>query len=157
MNRKYAVALLGLLLTISTLHAAEFGWMITLNSRHHGDPYGYRYDLIQRFGYPEPTVVYIINSVYEPADAYMIFRLAELSGRPPEYVLSVYRDRRFQRWDDLAFYLGINIDTYPYLSLRDGPDLPVVVYRSPERRLAPPPPPPPPFPPHHGGPRGFYP
>jgi hypothetical protein len=112
--------------SVSTLKAADFDWMVNLNLRSHSDPYTYRYGLMDRFRYNETEVVYIMDSVYEPADAYMIFRLAELSNRPPEYVLRVYRERRFRQWDDFALYLGIPVYAPMFTSLRHGHD---IVYR----------------------------
>jgi len=104
---------LNALLMSSALMAAEFDWMVGINVRSHSDPSAYRYGLIDRFSYGEPEIIYILDSVREPADAYMILRLAELSHRPPEYVLRLYRERRFTRWDDYASFLGIReLPTY---------------------------------------------
>ncbi|WP_263832181.1 hypothetical protein [Sulfurospirillum oryzae] len=113
---------LGVLISTSSLLAADFDWMINLNVRSHSDPYGYRYSLVDRFGYREPDVMVILTSVYEPADAYMVFRLAELSGRPPEYILRVYRERRHHGWGDIAFSLGIRPDAYEFVELRERYD-----------------------------------
>ncbi len=112
--------------TVSHLYATDFDWMVSLNLRSNSDPYNYRYGLMDRFHYNESEVVYIMDSVYEPADAYMIFRLAELSNRPPEYVLRIYRERRFAHWDDFALYLGIPVYAPVFMSLRHGHD---IVYR----------------------------
>ena len=105
--QKFILTLLGtLILSSSALMAAEFDWIVSLNVRSNEDPYSYRYGLVDRFGYREPEVMVILTSVYAPADAYMIFRLAELSGRTPESVLRVYRDRRNRGWGDIAYHLG---------------------------------------------------
>jgi len=99
--------ILNALFISSTLMAAEFDWMVNVNARSYSDPSGYRYGLIDRFGYGESEVIYILDHVREPTDAYMIFSLAELSHRSPEYILDLYRERRFARWDDYAFFLGV--------------------------------------------------
>lgn len=116
---------LSTLFTSSALIASDFDWMVSLNLRSHSDPYSYRYGLIDRFGYRESEVIYILDSVREPADAYMIFRLAELSNRPPEYILGLYCERRFVYWDDYAFFLGIR-DRPSYRELHYHHD---IVYR----------------------------
>ncbi|QIR76301.1 hypothetical protein FA592_08660 [Sulfurospirillum diekertiae] len=113
---------IGVLISASSLFAADFDWMVSLNMRSHEDPYGYRYSLVDRFGVREPDVMVILSSVYDPADAYMIFRLAELSGRPPEYILRVYRERRHRGWGDIAYFLGIRPDAVEYIELRERYD-----------------------------------
>ncbi len=118
--------LTALTLPSQTLCAADFDWIVTLNLRSHSDPYAYRYSLMDRFGYNEAEVVSILDSVYEPADAYMIFRLAELSNKDPHYVLSLYRERRFSHWDDMALYLDIPVYAPPFMELRRHHD---IVYR----------------------------
>ena len=121
--QKFILTMLGLMMIgSSAVVAAEFDWMINLNVRSHTDPYGYRYSLVDRFGYTEPDVMVILTSVYEPADAYMIFRLAELSGRPPEYILRVYRERRHYGWNDIAYTVGIRPDVYEFVELRERYD-----------------------------------
>lgn len=121
---KVFLTVLGLMMMgSSALIANEFDWMVNLNVRSHTDPYGYRYSLVDRFGYREPDVMVILTSVYEPADAYMIFRLAELSGRSPEYILRVYRERRHYGWNDIAYNIGIRPDAYEFVELRERHDI----------------------------------
>jgi len=112
----------------NTLNASDFEWRFTLNLRAHSDPYGYRYGLVNRFGMNEPDVMLILNRVYEPADAYMIFRLAELCGRSPEYVLRVYHERREYGWFDIAYVLGIRADMHDFIILREHHDMRDVYY-----------------------------
>ena len=120
---KVCFTALGLMmLSSSSSVAADFDWMVNLNVRSHADPYGYRYSLVDRFGYREPEVMVILTSVYDPADAYMIFRLAELSGRPPEYILRVYQERRHHGWGDVGHHLGIRIDGNEFMELRERYD-----------------------------------
>ncbi|WP_333803148.1 hypothetical protein [Sulfurospirillum sp.] len=122
--QKLILTLLGsVILSSSALLAADFDWIVSLNVRSHEDPYSYRYGLADRFGYREPDVMVILSSVYAPADAYMIFRLAELSGRTPEYILRVYRERRNRGWGDIAYNLGVRLDSNEYIELRERHDL----------------------------------
>lgn len=117
-----------------TLSASDFEWRLTLNLRSHSDPYGYRYGLVNRFGMNEPDVLLILNRVYEPADAYMIFRLAELSGLSPEYILNVYYERRHHGWHDIALFLGIRADRHDFIVLRERHDMREVYYEYNNRR-----------------------
>jgi len=122
--KKIIFAMLGLMMmSSSALIASEFDWIVSLNVRSNEDPYSYRYGLADRFGYKEPDVMVILTSVYAPADAYMIFRLAELSGRTPEYILRVYRERRHYGWGDIAYHVGVRLDSNEYLELRERHDL----------------------------------
>ena len=101
----------------------DFEWRLSLNNRYHADPYGYRYGLADRFRLPESRVIVILDSVREPADAYMIFRLAELSGRPYDYVLSVYRQNRYSSWVEIASLVGVIISSNEFNNLRRYHDL----------------------------------
>ena len=101
----------------------DFEWRLSLNNRYHADPYGYRYGLSDRFRLPESLVIVIMDSVREPADAYMIFRLAELSGKPYDYVLTVYRQNRYSSWLEIASLLGVRVDSPDFGELRHRHDL----------------------------------
>ena len=101
----------------------DFEWRLSLNNRYHADPYGYRYGLADRFRLPESRVIVILDSVREPADAYMIFRLAELSGRPYDYVLSVYRQNRYSSWVEIASLVGVIVSSNDFNELRHHHDL----------------------------------
>lgn len=112
----------------STLSASDFEWRLTLNLRAQSDPYGYRYGLMSRFAISEPEVMMVLDRVYEPADAYMIFRLAELSGHSSQYVLRLYHERRHYGWQDIAYMLGIRPDRHEFIILREYHDMKEVYY-----------------------------
>lgn len=116
------------------LRASDFEWRVSLNLQAQTDPYGYRYGLINRFRMNEPDAMFIVNRVYEPADAYMIFRLAELSGHTPEYVLNVYYDRRHYGWNDIAYILGIRSDRYDFIVFRERHDMKAIYFDYNSRR-----------------------
>lgn len=117
-------SLLALGALVSPLSAGvDFEWRLSLNNRYHADPYGYRYGLADRFRLPESRVIVILDSVREPADAYMIFRLAELSGRPYDYVLSVYRQNRYSTWVEIASLVGVIVSSNDFNELRHHHDL----------------------------------
>ena len=119
-----ALLAFGALYMPSTLCAeVDFEWRLSLNNRYHSDPYGYRYGLVERFRMPESRVIIIMDSVREPADAYMIFRLAELSGKPYDYVLTVYRQNRYATWFEIASLVGISLHAPEFEVLRHRHDL----------------------------------
>lgn len=122
--KKSLFSLLALGALVAPLSASvDFEWRLSLNNRYHADPYGYRYGLADRFRLPESRVIVILDSVREPADAYMIFRLAELSGRPYDYVLSVYRQNRYSSWVEIASLVGVIISSNEFNNLRRYHDL----------------------------------
>lgn len=126
MYRKHIFAMLivvSSLLLPHTLTASDFEWRRALNLRAHSDPYGYRYGLANRFGIDESSVMLILSRVYEPSDAYMIFRFAELSGRSSAYVLRIYHERRAYGWYDIAYVLGIRLDRHDFIVLREHHDM----------------------------------
>jgi len=100
--------------------ASDVEWRRALNLRAHSDSYRYRYELMQRFGADESQVIGILSRVSEPSDAYMVFRVAELSGYSSEEVLRVYRERAHGGWDEIASVLGIHLDRYVLGDLYDN-------------------------------------
>ena len=110
------------------LSAGDFEWQVNLNLYSQSDPYAYRHGLANRFNVMENDVVLILDRVYEPSDAYMIYRLAELSGRSPEYVLGVYYNRRSYGWEDMAVYLGIRPQVQEFIILRERHDMRDIYY-----------------------------
>ncbi|WP_294877322.1 MULTISPECIES: hypothetical protein [unclassified Sulfurospirillum] len=120
----FSLLALGVLMAPLSLSAdVDFEWRLSLNNRYHSDPHGYRYGLADRFRMPESRVIVILDSVREPADAYMIFRLAELSGKPYDYVLSVYRQNQYLSWAEIASLVGVIISSNDFNTLRHRHDL----------------------------------
>lgn len=111
------------ILSGSALMAADFDWMASLNLRSNTDPYGYQSGLASRFKAPESQLSLILKSVGAPADAYMVLRLAELSGRPPEYVLRQYQGKKSKGWGALAQDLGIKPGSREFKALKGGHDM----------------------------------
>jgi len=126
--RKACFAFIVLISFIVPSSASAFEWRATLNLRAHADPYGYRYGLMHRFGVNESHVMAVLSRVYEPADAYMVFRLTELSGFSSEHVLNIYHERRHYGWEAIASVLGIRFDRPDFLLFREYHDMKEVYY-----------------------------
>ena len=120
-----------LVLPLLLCAGVDFEWRYSLNNRYHADPYGYRYALAERFRVRESGVIYMLDSVREPSDAYMIFRLAELSGKSYEHILRIYRQNA--SWRDIALLSGIDPHSHGFEALRHAHDL-RDDYRSDRRR-----------------------
>jgi hypothetical protein len=121
----------GLLVSILFLHilaipaatAGDFEWLNNLNIKAEADSSGFRFQLASRFRVGDATVNAVIGNVAEPSDAYMIFRLGELSHHPVDEVMKVYRANRHKGWGVMARDLGIKPGSREFHALKRGEDL----------------------------------
>ena len=108
---------------VSTVSANDFDWLNNLNIKAEADSSGYRIRLSTRFRIGDAEVNAVINNVDNPSDAYMIFRLGELSHRPVDDVIKVYRANRKKGWGVMAKRLGIKPGSREFHALKRGADL----------------------------------
>lgn len=73
-----------------------------------------------QFGVPQVQVQAVLQTVREPADAFMIFQLGQMSGRPPERVMEVYAPAKGKGWGELAKELGIKPGSAEFHALKAG-------------------------------------
>ena len=86
----FAVSM-ALLLVSSAAVAGGFDWARDFNIQGQRDPSGFRARLATRFKIGDVQVSAVLSNVANPADAYMVLRLGEMSSRPPDYVLDRYK------------------------------------------------------------------
>jgi hypothetical protein len=116
-----------LLIGIMTLNfpvpvmAGNFDWLDELSIHADADRNGYRISLGTRFRIGDAEVSAVLNKVDRPGDAYMVFRLSEMSGKSPAYVLSRYQHQK--GWGVLAKQLGIKPGSREFHALKNGHDL----------------------------------
>jgi hypothetical protein len=103
--------------------AGDFDWMQNFNIRADADPSGFRARLAARFGVADAKVEVVLGRVSAAADAYMVFRLGEMSQRTPDYVLQRYRSGKGKGWGALAKSLGIKPGSKEFHALKRGDDL----------------------------------
>ena len=108
---------------ISTSSVGDFGWMDSLNVTAKSDSSGFRVRLATRFHIGNAEVKAVIGDVSRPSDAYMIFRLSELSRRPVAEVMTVYRANRKKGWGVMARGLGIKPGSREFHALKRGHDM----------------------------------
>ncbi|MEE8380056.1 MAG: hypothetical protein V3R49_06755 [Gammaproteobacteria bacterium] len=108
---------------ISPSYAGDFGWMDSLNVTAKSDSSGFRVSLATRFHVGNTEVKAVIGDVSRPSDAYMVFRLSELSHRPVAEVMTVYRANRNKGWGVMAKGLGIKPGSSAFHALKRGHDL----------------------------------
>ena len=111
------------MLFISSTFAGDFAWLEDLNIAAKADSSGFRVKLATRFRIGDAEVKAVISNVNHRSDAYMIFRLGELSHRHHDDVLKVYRKHSGQGWGVMAKKLGIKPGSAEFHALKRGHDL----------------------------------
>lgn len=62
----------------------------------------------------------VINTVKEPADAFMVFQLGQLARQPTDRVLQVYQSGEGKGWGAMAKDLGIKPGSPEFHALKRG-------------------------------------
>ncbi|HAR96445.1 MAG TPA: hypothetical protein DCR97_10860 [Deltaproteobacteria bacterium] len=112
-----------LMLLPFSLWAGDFAWMKDFDMRAQADLTGFRASLGTRFNVGDAQIGLVLSNVDRPADAYMVFRLGEMSRRPPHYVMERYRSGRGRGWGNLAKSLGIKPGSREFHELKAGRNL----------------------------------
>lgn len=112
-----------LLLMASSLFAADFDWMSSLNTRYRSDSTLLHSNLNERFNVGDAIVSSVIKSVANPSDAYMVLKLAEMSGLAPKSVLQKYDSSKDKGWGAMAQSLGIKPGSAEFKALKAGHDM----------------------------------
>ncbi len=107
----------------TTVMAGEYGWMKDMNVKAEADPSGFRVRLATRFKINDVEIKAVLDTANKPADAYMIFRMGEMSGRSTDYVLERYKANRGKGWGTMAKSLGIKPGSSEFHALKQGQDL----------------------------------
>ena len=103
--------------------AGDFDWLKQLNITAVNDPSGFKTRLAARFQVGEAQISTVINNVKQPADAYMVLRLGELSGRPADDVIKTYQADKDKGWGAMAKKLGIKPGSKEFHALKRGGDM----------------------------------
>ncbi len=96
------------------------GFLGNLNIQAHADMNGYAARVSAQFGVPEARVQAVIGAVSAPADAFMVFQLGQMTHRPPDEVLAVYKANRGKGWGVIAKSLGIKPGSPEFHALKRG-------------------------------------
>ena len=111
------------LLVSSAAAAGDFDWFRDLNVRVQADPGGFRVAMATRFHIGDAQVSAVVGRVASPADAYMVFRLGEISRLPADQVLVEYKRSSGKGWGVIAKNLGIKPGSAAFHALKQGHDL----------------------------------
>jgi hypothetical protein len=124
MNHKIFFALfMALLLASPAAAAQDFAWVNDFNIQAQADPSGFRARLATRFQIGDAQISAVIGNISSPADAYIVFRLGEMSHRPTDQVLREYRTSRGKGWGVIAKSLGIKPGSKEFHALKQNQDL----------------------------------
>ena len=111
------------LLVVSSLYGADFDWMSSLNTRYRSDSVLLHSNLNERFNVGDAIVSSVIKSVANPSDAYMVLKLAEMSGVAPKNVLQKYDTSKDKGWGAMAQSLEIKPGSAEFKALKAGHDI----------------------------------
>ncbi len=95
-------------------------FLSSVNVQARVDLPGFSAKISNQFGVPLPQVQAVVQSVREPADAFMVFQLGQYSGREPERVLDVYSRSKGKGWGVIAKELGIKPGSAEFHALKRG-------------------------------------
>ena len=114
---------LTIVFSISTASAGDFDWYKDMNVKAEADSSGFRLRIASRFKIGDTEVKAVFSNVDRPADAYMVFRLGEISGRSTNEVVRLYQENRHKGWGVIAKRLGIKPGSAEFHALKRGHDL----------------------------------
>ncbi len=117
------LVLMVLLLVSSRAVAGDFDWVKNFNIQAEADPSGIRARLATRFKIGGAEIEAVLSNVEKPADAYMVFRLGEMSKQSTSYVVEKYKAGKGKGWGALAKSLGIKPGSREFHALKRGNDI----------------------------------
>ncbi|WP_026841958.1 hypothetical protein [Citrifermentans bremense] len=109
-----------LLLPVAAFAGGLEVFLSNVNVQARADMPGFSVGLSTQFGVPVTQVQAVIRSVPEPADAFMILQLGQMSGKKPETVLAVYRPNKKKGWGAISKDLGIKPGSAEFHALKNG-------------------------------------
>ena len=96
------------------------GFLSNLNVQARADLPGFSAKISAQFGVPDVRVKAVLGTVKEPADAFMIFQLGQMSRQPTDRVLQVYQSGKGKGWGVMAKELGIKPGSPEFHALKNG-------------------------------------
>jgi hypothetical protein len=91
-----------------------------LNAQAKSDLAGFSAKISAQFGVPEAQVKVVISTVNQPADAFMVFQLGQMSRQPTDKVMQVYQGGKGKGWGAIAKDLGIKPGSAEFHALKRG-------------------------------------
>lgn len=120
--RMMYLAAVAVLFTFSPVHASGGleSFLSNLNIQAKADMNGFTARLSAQFGVPGAQVSAVINTVREPADAFMVYQLGHMTRQAPDAVVRVYQKNRGKGWGVIAKEMGIKPGSREFHALKRG-------------------------------------
>ena len=119
----FGVAMLVMFAAGAAAAASDFAWVDGFNVQVQSDPSGFRARMAARFHVGDAQISAVLSNVRSPADAYIVFRLGEMSGYPTDRVLREYQGGKGKGWGVIAKNLGIKPGSKEFHALKRSQDL----------------------------------
>jgi len=117
---RYPAAILALACAVQLQAGGLDEFLNNLNVRAQADRNGFAVQVASQFHVGDATVRMVLGDVPRPADAFMVFQMAQMTGRPHEEVLRTYKAGRGRGWGELAKELGIKPGSAEFHRLKNG-------------------------------------
>lgn len=108
--------------------AGDFDWINDFNIKAEADPSGFKAKLETRFNIGGAEVNAVLSTVDNSADAYILFRLGEMSGQPTQEIIRKYKSGNRKGWGVLAKNLGIKPGSKEFKALKNGEEFKEIQY-----------------------------
>lgn len=117
----FMLSLTASLMSISPVSHAELNSFLRgVNNQAMADSTTYNNKLSRQFGVPMPKVESIVRSVSQPADAFMVLQISQMTHKAPEAVLHTYQRSKGKGWGTIAREIGIKPGSPEFHALRRG-------------------------------------
>ena len=108
--------------------AGDFDWIKDFNVKAKADPSGFKAKIETRFNIGSTEINAVLSAADDPADAYIILRLGEMSGQPTQEIIRKYKSGKHKGWGVLAKSLGIKPGSKDFKALKNGEGLKEIKY-----------------------------
>lgn len=103
--------------------AADFDWTVAFNAKYKLAADQFFDQMAVRFAISNDGISAVFEASKDYSDAFIIFRLAEISKKPVASVLDVYQSQKGRGWGVMAKRLGIKPGSAEFKALKAGHDL----------------------------------
>ena len=111
------------LIHLSAAVAGDFDWVRNFNDMAKSDPAEFEARLASRFQTGDTQIKAVMSEVPKASDAYIVFRLGEISKQPMDRVMAEYKFCKRKGWGAMAKRLRINPGSKEFQALKNGQDL----------------------------------
>ena len=101
----------------------DFPWVDDFNQQATKDMNAFKEKLVERFASNLNQVEGVFKEVKTASDAYMAYKLGEMSGKPLSEVINTYGKGKAKGWGALAKSLGIKPGSKEFHALKKQEDL----------------------------------